>query len=141
MASRIGAHHRVKEPCESCRRAAPALIWMSDADKRCTYVNAAWMAFTGRPLEAVLADGWREAIHPDDLPRCLEVLDAAFEGHQPYTLEYRFRRRTTANIDGFSIAAFRYWRQTDRRPATSDQSWTSPSASGRKNRCAERNPS
>jgi PAS domain S-box-containing protein len=70
----------------------PPLTWMSDANKRCTYVNAAWMAFTGRALETALADGWREAIHPDDLPRCLEVLDAAFEGHQPYTLEYRLRR-------------------------------------------------
>ena len=71
---------------------APVLIWMSDADKRCTYVNTAWMAFTGRTLEAVLADGWRETIHADDLPRCLEVLDAAFERHQPFTLEYRLRR-------------------------------------------------
>ena len=70
----------------------PALTWMSDADKRCTYVNAAWMAFTGRPLEAVLGDGWREAIHPDDLPGYVEVLDAAYERHQPYTLEYRLRR-------------------------------------------------
>ena len=26
----------------------PVLIWMSDADKRCTYVNASWRAFTGR---------------------------------------------------------------------------------------------
>jgi PAS domain S-box-containing protein len=71
---------------------APALMWMSDADKRCSYVNPAWMAFTGLPLEAALADGWRENIHPDDLPRCLEIVDAAFERHQPYTLEYRLRR-------------------------------------------------
>ena len=71
---------------------APALIWMSDAEKRCTYVNASWMAFTGRTLEAVLADGWRETIHPDDLPQWVEVLDAAFHAHQPYTLEYRLRR-------------------------------------------------
>ena len=42
---------------------APVLIWMSDADKRCTYVNTTWRAFTGRTLEAVLADGWRETIH------------------------------------------------------------------------------
>jgi PAS domain S-box-containing protein len=71
---------------------APVLIWMSDANKRCTYVNAAWTAFTGRTLEAVLADGWRETIHADDLPRCLEVLDTAFERRQPFTLEYRLRR-------------------------------------------------
>jgi PAS domain S-box-containing protein len=65
---------------------------MSDAQKRCTYVNAAWTAFTGRTLEAAVADGWRDAIHPDDLPQCLTALDAAFDGHQPFTLEYRVRR-------------------------------------------------
>ena len=71
---------------------APVLIWMSDADKRCTDVNATWQAFTGRTLEALLADGWRETIHADDLPRCLDVLDAAFERRRPFTLEYRLRR-------------------------------------------------
>jgi PAS domain S-box-containing protein len=71
---------------------APVLIWMSDADKRCTYVNTAWMTFTGRTREDLLGDGWREAIHPDDLLRWLEVVEAAFERHQPFTLEYRLRR-------------------------------------------------
>ena len=70
----------------------PVLIWMSDADKRCTYVNTMWRAFSGRTLEALLADGWRETIHADDLPRCLEVLEAAFARRQPFTLEYRLRR-------------------------------------------------
>jgi PAS domain-containing protein len=41
---------------------APALIWKSDADKRFTYVNKARTAFTGRPPEAVLEDGWRETV-------------------------------------------------------------------------------
>jgi hypothetical protein len=40
----------------------------------------------------VLADGWRETIHAGDLSRCLEVLDAALDRHQPVTLEYRLRR-------------------------------------------------
>ena len=70
----------------------PVLIWMSDADKRCTCVNTAWMAFTGRTLDALLADGWRETVHADDLSRCLEVLDAAFERQQPFALEHRLRR-------------------------------------------------
>jgi hypothetical protein len=37
------------------------------------------MAFSGRTFEAVLANGWRETDSSDDLPRCLEILDAAFE--------------------------------------------------------------
>ena len=69
-----------------------ALVWKSDAYKHCTYVNPAWIAFTGCPLESVLADGWQGVIHPDDLPRCLEVIDAAYERQQPFTMEYRLRR-------------------------------------------------
>jgi len=71
---------------------APVLIWMSDPDKRCTYVNTTWRRFTGRSLEAVLADGWRESIHGDDLPRCLQVLDVAFGERRPFTQEHRLRR-------------------------------------------------
>jgi PAS domain S-box-containing protein len=65
---------------------------MSDADARCNYVNASWTAFTGRTLDAVLRDGWRDSIHPDDLPRCLEVMTRGFERRQPFTAEYRLKR-------------------------------------------------
>jgi PAS domain S-box-containing protein len=71
---------------------APVLIWMSDDDKRCTYVNAPWLAFTGRTLEAELGDGWRDSIHADDLPKWLEVLGAAFGRREPFKLEYRLER-------------------------------------------------
>ncbi len=86
---------------------APVLVWMSDANKRCTYVNAEWTAFTGLGMEAALADGWRGVIHADDIPPCLEVLTAAFEARQPFTLDTG-SGGTTANIDGSSITAFRY---------------------------------
>ena len=29
----------------------PLLVWISGADKRCTYFNKPWLDFTGRPLE------------------------------------------------------------------------------------------
>ncbi len=67
-------------------------MWMSDADMRCTYVNKPWLAFTGRTLEAELGDGWRDCIHPDDLPKCLDVLAAAFERREPFKVEYRLAR-------------------------------------------------
>jgi PAS domain S-box-containing protein len=71
---------------------APVLIWMSDGDKRCTYVNTRWLAFTGRTLEEQLGDGWRDSIHADDLPKWLEVLGAAFGRREPFTVEYRLGR-------------------------------------------------
>ncbi len=80
------------EPFRLLVNTPPVLIWMSDVDNRWTYVNASWTAFTGRTLEAVLADGWRDLIHADDLPRSLEVLTATFERRQPFTLEHRLKR-------------------------------------------------
>ena len=71
---------------------APVLIWMSDDDKRCIYVNTPWLAFTGRTLLAELGDGWRDSIHADDLPKWLEVLGAAFGRREPFKLEYRLGR-------------------------------------------------
>src|SRR5262245_6134104 len=86
------SHSGTEEAFRLVADIAAVPIWVSDADARCTYVNASWTAFTGRTLEAALAVGWRDAIHADDLPRCLEVLTAAFGRRQPFTLEYRLRR-------------------------------------------------
>ena len=80
------------EPFRLVADIAPVLIWMADADARCTYVNKPWLAFTGRTLEAELGDGWRDCIHPDDLSTCLDALAAAFERREPFKVEYRLAR-------------------------------------------------
>lgn len=72
--------------------AVPALIWMSDADNRCVYVNRRWLEFTGRALEQELGEGWTESIHPDDLRRCMEQFTAAFGTRAGINTEYRLRR-------------------------------------------------
>jgi PAS domain S-box-containing protein len=73
---------------------APVLIWVSGPDKRCNYFNQGWLQFTGRPIEEELGIGWTEGIHPEDLPRCLDSFDIAFESRQPLQLEYRLRAAT-----------------------------------------------
>jgi PAS domain S-box-containing protein len=71
---------------------APVLIWLSGADHGCTYVNEPWATFTGRTKEALLGNGWRESIHPDDLPRHLDSLRQSIERREPFKIESRLRR-------------------------------------------------
>jgi two-component system cell cycle sensor histidine kinase/response regulator CckA len=72
--------------------AAPVLIWTSTSDRRFDYVNKPWLDFTGRALEQELGEGWVEAVHPEDLDRCLQVYATSFDSQRPFSTEYRLRR-------------------------------------------------
>ena len=71
---------------------APALIWISGIDRRCTYVNKPWLDFTGRSLEQELGNGWAEGVHRDDLQRCLNTFTQSYAREEKFRIEYRLRR-------------------------------------------------
>jgi len=72
--------------------AAPVMIWMSDADKLCTYLNEPWLGFTGRSLQQELGNGWKEGVHSDDLSGIWKIFETAFDKREPFRMEYRLRR-------------------------------------------------
>src|SRR5204862_4233097 len=70
----------------------PELVWTCLPDGQCDYFNVRWCEYTGRPLPALLGDGWRETMHPHDRERTCDYWLAALKGTVPYDLEYRLRR-------------------------------------------------
>jgi len=70
----------------------PAMIWMTDADQSCIYVNQATLAFTGTTLPQMLGGNWRQTIHPDDLVPLEVELGHHNEDRTPLRVEIRHRR-------------------------------------------------
>src|SRR4030095_1225010 len=66
---------------------APAMIWVSDADRVCNFFNESWLGHTGRTptfLVQSAENGWAEDGHPVDGGRCLYLYDAAFGHHRQF---------------------------------------------------------
>jgi len=72
--------------------ALPALVWTTTPDGSCDDVNARWLEFTGRPVEAELGDGWLDRMHPDDRPSIVDQYREALARRRPFHLEYRMLR-------------------------------------------------
>ena len=75
---------------------APVLMWVADPELRFIYFNRPWLEFTGRPLEHELRNGWTRGVHPDDLPRCVEMLQTSNQNRSPFRILFRLRRRDGA---------------------------------------------
>jgi PAS domain S-box-containing protein len=72
--------------------AASLLIWISDVTKTCTWFNEPWLRFTGRAMEKETGYGWVAGVHPDDIDRCVDVYNAAFDRQESYRTQYRRKR-------------------------------------------------
>jgi PAS domain S-box-containing protein len=71
---------------------APVMLRMSGPDLKCTDFNLSWLAFTGRPLDVELGNGWIEGVHPDDRVACIEAYRRACTRRDQFRHEYRLRR-------------------------------------------------
>jgi PAS domain S-box-containing protein len=90
-AARVGAEESERR-FRATADAAPVLIWTAGPDARRDWLNAGWLAYSGRPLEALVGDGWTACVHPADLDPCVATYRDAFDARAPFAMEYRLRR-------------------------------------------------
>ncbi len=70
----------------------PVMMWMTDPNGYCTYLNRTWYEFTGQSEEEALGYGWLNATHPDDKPAVEQAFIAANVAQAPFRAEYRLRQ-------------------------------------------------
>ena len=70
---------------------APVMMWVTEPDGNCSYLNARWYEFTGQTVAESLGLGWTRATHPDDQARVASAFHAANAACAPLRLEYRLR--------------------------------------------------
>jgi PAS domain S-box-containing protein len=83
----------------------PSLVWMSDKNGKVVYLNHKRVEFTGQDPAAGLEDTWKTFIHPDDLQQVETANAQAREKQQPFSKEYRLRRKDGVYRWMFDVAA------------------------------------
>jgi two-component system CheB/CheR fusion protein len=73
---------------------APVMIWITEADGRCTFLGKSWYSFTGRAAESSLGFGWIGAVHPDDRAAAHAAYLKAADRNEPFTHEYRLLHKS-----------------------------------------------
>lgn len=92
---RVAAEAAMRESEERFRNMAdhaPVMLWLTDPDGRCLYLNRAWYAFTGQSPAEAQGFGWLDATHPADKPEAERVFLEANVKREPFRLEYKLKR-------------------------------------------------
>jgi PAS domain S-box-containing protein len=72
--------------------ASPMMVWVTEADERCTFLSKSWYELTGQTPETGLGAGWLDAIHPADRVHVARVFRAKTRRREEFQHEYRLRR-------------------------------------------------
>ena len=89
MAALAESEQRFRNMAES----SPMMMWITDADGYCTYLNKSWYDFTAQSEAEALGIGWTQAVHPDDRDSAARTFMESCGEHKEFRVEYRLRRR------------------------------------------------
>jgi PAS domain S-box-containing protein len=67
----------------------PNPVWQTGPDGHHSFLNKAWLEFTGQNLEKALEGHWLDLAHPEDVTYCRERYAAAIVNRDSFALDYR----------------------------------------------------
>src|SRR5215469_78425 len=71
---------------------APVGIWLTNSDKRVTFLNKTALSFAGRSMDDLIGNCWTELLHPDDCERVFSAFATAVAQKATFRIECRLRR-------------------------------------------------
>ncbi|MBX6375268.1 MAG: PAS domain S-box protein [Acetobacteraceae bacterium] len=71
---------------------APVMLWMSDRDGKCIYLNRALREFWGVAPEAIPEFDWGATLHPEDSAELFALVARAMQDRTGFAVEARYRR-------------------------------------------------
>lgn len=73
--------------------AVPTVIWMSNKQGSCVYLNERWYTTTGQTAAAARGNGWADAVHADDRHMAANHFIAANLQRIPFKVVFRLRQK------------------------------------------------
>lgn len=96
ITEQVEARNQLEEQGKYFRMMAdnvPVMIWVTQTDSSCTYLNKRWYEFTGQTKATGLGYGWLRAVHPDDVERSEQLFLQANEKQKPFEFIYRLKSK------------------------------------------------
>ncbi|MGA9583550.1 MAG: PAS domain S-box protein [Allosphingosinicella sp.] len=87
---------------------APVMMWVTDPDGHCTYLNRRWYEFTGQAPGEGEGLGWINAVHPEDRGIAEQAFLTANARKIDYRVDFRLRRADGAYRWTIDAAAARF---------------------------------
>jgi len=84
--------HLAEQQHRALAEALPQIVWTAGPEGRADYYNRRWYDYTGLMLTRSMEEGWREVIHPEDIPGCLARWSESVQSGAPFEGESRIRR-------------------------------------------------
>ena len=69
----------------------PQLVWTSQPDGACDFLNGRWAEYTGVTVEKLLGYGWLDVVHPQDREVVLEAWKLSLASSKPMAVEFRIQ--------------------------------------------------